>query len=125
MALNMQIVHPLKNKQPEKQCEIQQQNEGNVTHPYLEKKEIFEQQVKTIIIPISTYRNKQTHNTKSRCKKNRGCLVQLYEANHLYLMNIALIKKNLHEKHHLKISSISSEDDLSYQKHRESSKFRR
>ncbi len=41
------------------------------------------------------------------------------------MMKTALIKKNLQEKHHLKISSIRSEDDLSYQKHEESSKFRR
>jgi hypothetical protein len=26
------------------------------------------------------------HNAKPRCKKNRECLRQLYEANHLYLM---------------------------------------
>jgi hypothetical protein len=33
--------------------------------------------------------------------------MQLYEANHLYLMKIALITKNLQEKkHHLNISSI-------------------
>jgi hypothetical protein len=52
--------------------------------------------------------------------------MQLYEANHLYLMKIALITKNLQEKkHHLKISSIHSEDDLSYQKREESSKIRR
>ena len=30
------------------------------------------------------------------------------------MMKIAHIKKNLQEKHHLKISSIRSEDDLSY-----------
>ena len=80
MALNTQVLHPLKSKQPGKQCEVQKQNEGNITHLYLEKKGIFEQQVKTVIIPIPTYRNKQTHNTNSRSKKNRGCLVQLYEA---------------------------------------------
>jgi hypothetical protein len=51
--------------------------------------------------------------------------MQLYEANHLYLMKIALITKNLQKKHHLKISSIHSEDDLSYQKREESSKIRR
>ncbi len=59
---------------------VQQQNEDNATHIYLEKEKIFEQQVKTIIIPISIYRNKHKHNTNSRCKKNRECLVQLYEA---------------------------------------------
>ncbi len=51
--------------------------------------------------------------------------MQLYDANHLYLTKIALIKKNLQEKHHLEISSIRNEDDLSYQKRGESSKFRR
>jgi hypothetical protein len=50
---------------------------------------------------------------------------KLYEANHLYMMKIAPLKKNLQEKHHLKISSIRSEDDLSYEMHEESSKFRR
>jgi len=50
---------------------------------------------------------------------------KLYEANHLYMMKLALIKTNLQEKHHLKISSIHSEDDLSYQKREESSKIRR
>ncbi len=35
------------------------------------------------------------------------------------MMKIAHIKKNLQEKHHLKISSIRSEDDLSYEKHGE------
>ncbi len=65
------------------------------------------------------------HKTRTRCKKNRRFPVQLYEANHLYLMNIALIKKNLQGKHHLKISSIRNEDDLSHQKRERSSKFRR
>jgi hypothetical protein len=69
-----------KESNQEKQCEVQKQNEGNITHLYLKKKRIFEQQVKTVIIPIPTYRNKQTHKTNSRSKKNRGCLVQLYEA---------------------------------------------
>ena len=36
--------------------------------------------------------------------------MQLYEANHLYLMKIALIKENLQEKHHLEISSIHNEE---------------
>jgi hypothetical protein len=50
---------------------------------------------------------------------------KLYEAIHLYMMKIAHIKNILQEKHHLQISSIRSEDDLSYEKHGESSKFRR
>ncbi len=50
---------------------------------------------------------------------------KLYEANHLYMMTLALIKTNLKEKHHIKISPIHSKDDLSYLKHEESSKFRR
>jgi hypothetical protein len=80
MALNMQIFHQLRKQATRKTMHVQQQNEDNATHIYLEKEKIFEQQVKTIIIPISIYRNKHKHNTNSRCKKNRECLVQLYEA---------------------------------------------
>jgi hypothetical protein len=58
----------------------QQQNEDNAIHIYLEKEKIFEQQVKTIIIPISIYRNEHKHNTNSRRKKNKECLVQIYGA---------------------------------------------
>ncbi len=86
---------------------VQQQNEENATHMYLEKEKIFEQQVKTIIIPISIYRNKHKHNTNSRCKKNRERLVQFYEANHLYMMIIALIKRiykiNTTSRYHLSV----------------------
>ena len=50
---------------------------------------------------------------------------KLYEANHLYMMKLALIKTNLQGKHHIKISPIHSKDDLSIRKRGESSKFRR
>ncbi len=40
-------------------------------------------------------------------------------------MKVAIIKKNLQEKHHLEISSICNEDDLSHQKRGKSSKIRR
>jgi hypothetical protein len=48
--------------------------------PILKGKEIQPKQVKAIIILISTSTNKHMHNTNSRSKKNRECLVQLYEA---------------------------------------------
>ena len=38
---------------------------------------------------------------------------KLYEANHLYMMKLALIETNIQEKHHIKISPIHSKDDLS------------
>ncbi len=42
-----------------------------------------------------------------RCsRKNRNDRKKLYEANHLYLMKLALIRTNLQEKHHIKISPI-------------------
>ncbi len=86
---------------------VQQQNEDNATHIYLEKEKIFDQQVKTIIIPISIYRNEHKLNTNSRCKKNRECLVQLYEAIHLYMMIVALIKriykKDTTSRYHLSV----------------------
>jgi hypothetical protein len=50
---------------------------------------------------------------------------KLYEANHLYMMKLALIETNLQGKHHIKISPIHSKDDLSIKKRGESSKFRR
>jgi hypothetical protein len=37
---------------------------------------------------------------------------KLYEANHLYMMKLALIETNIQEKHHIKISPIHSKDDL-------------
>jgi hypothetical protein len=80
MVLNTQIFHPHKSKQPEKQCEVQQQNEENVTRLYSANKEEPTNQVKAMLIPISTYKNKHIHNANSCSKKNRGCLVQLYEA---------------------------------------------
>jgi hypothetical protein len=80
MALNMQIFHQLRKQATREIMSVQQRNEENATHIYLEKEKIFKQQVKTIIIPTSIYKNKHMHNTNSRSKKNRGCLVQLYEA---------------------------------------------
>ena len=80
MALNTQIFHPHKSKQPEKRCKKQQQNEEYATRLHSENKEEPTNQVKTIVIPISIYKNKHKRNTNSRSKKNRECLVQLYEA---------------------------------------------
>ncbi len=67
----------------------------------------------------------QYKNTLQKEQSDAPCnFIKLY---HLYLMKVALIKKNQQEKkqHHLKISPIRNEDDLSHQKHGESSKFRR
>jgi hypothetical protein len=68
------------NKQPEKRYKIQQQNKEKRHTPILKGKEIQPNQVKAIIILISTSTNKHMHNTNARSKKNRECLVQLYEA---------------------------------------------
>jgi hypothetical protein len=38
---------------------------------------------------------------------------KLYEANHLYMMKLALIETNQQRKYHIKISPIHSKDDLS------------
>ncbi len=75
MALNMQ-----NSIDSNKQTKKQQQKEENATRLHSENKEEPTNQVKVILIPISTYKNKHIHNTNSRSKKNRGCLVQLYEA---------------------------------------------
>ena len=69
-----------KNKQPERRYKIQQQNKEKRHTPILKGEEIQPNQVKAIIILISTSTNKHMHNTNSRSKKNRECLVQLYEA---------------------------------------------
>ncbi len=68
------------NKQPERRYKIQQQNKEKRHTPILKGKEIQPKQVKAIIILISTSTNKHMHHTNSRSKKNRECLVQLYEA---------------------------------------------
>jgi hypothetical protein len=51
----------------------------NAASLYSEKK-VQPNKVKTIIILISTYKNRHKHNAKSRSKKNWECLRQLYEA---------------------------------------------
>jgi hypothetical protein len=48
---------------------------------------------------------------------------KLYEANHLYVMKLALIETNLQGKHHIKISPIHSKDDLSIKNAEEVSNF--
>ena len=68
------------NKQPERRYKIQQQNKEKRHAPILKGKEVQPNQVKAIIILISTSTNKHMHNAKSRGKKNRECLRQLYEA---------------------------------------------
>jgi hypothetical protein len=80
MALNMQNSINSENKQPERRYKIQQQNEEKRHTLILKEKEIQPNQVKAIIILISTSTNEHMHNTNSRSKKNRECLRQLYEA---------------------------------------------
>jgi hypothetical protein len=80
MALNMQNFIDSENRQPENNTRYNNNMKENATRLYSEKKEIYNNQVKAFIIPISTYRNKNMHKTRTRCKKNRECLVQLYEA---------------------------------------------
>ncbi len=80
MALNMQNSIDSENSNQENKPRNKQQNEENATRLHLENKEEPTNQVTAIVIPISTYKNKHIHNTNSRSKKNRGCLVQLYEA---------------------------------------------
>jgi cellobiose phosphorylase len=80
MALNTQIFHPHKNKPPEKRYEIQRQNNEKRHTLILIGKESQPNQVKAFIILISTSTNNHKHNAKSRSKKNRECLRQLYGA---------------------------------------------
>jgi hypothetical protein len=80
MALNMQNSIDSKNSNQEKQTKKQHQKEENATRLHSENKGEPTIPVTAIVIPISTYKNKHIHNTNSRSKKNRGCLVQLYEA---------------------------------------------
>jgi hypothetical protein len=54
MALNMQIFHRKKEQATRKHYKIQQQNEGKRRSPILKGKEIQTNQVKPIIILIST-----------------------------------------------------------------------
>ena len=62
-----------------------------------------------------TSRTKQNTSLSLRCsRKYRMTENKLYEANHLYMMKLALIETNIQEKHHIKISPIHSKDDLSY-----------
>ena len=80
MALNMQNSIDSEKSNQENKPRNKQQNEENATRLHSEKIEEPTNQVKAIVIPISTYKNKNIHNTNSRSKKNRGCLVRLYEA---------------------------------------------
>jgi hypothetical protein len=73
------LINP-ENKQPERRHTIQQQNKEKRQTPILKEKKVQPNQVKTIIILISTHRSKHKHNAKSRGQKNRECLRQLYEA---------------------------------------------
>ncbi len=57
------------------------------------------------------------HNTSLslRCsRKDRTTGNKLYKANHLCMMKLAIIKEELQDNHHLKISFNHSKDDLSY-----------
>ncbi len=78
-AICKYFINP-KNKQPEGRYKIQQQYKEKTPHAYTQEKEVQPNQVNTIIILISTYRSKHKHNAKSRDRKNRECLRQLYEA---------------------------------------------
>jgi hypothetical protein len=118
------------NKRSEKRCKIQQQYKENATRLYSEKKlkEDLEQSSQShhnSQFNLSKQAYAQYENALQTEQSDAPCnFIKLY---HLYLMKIALIKKNQQEKrqHHLKISSIRNKDDLSHQKRGESSKFRR
>jgi hypothetical protein len=59
--------------------------------------------------------------------KQSNASIQLYDAIHLYLMRVALIKKDQQKKkqHRFKSLIIYSKEDLSNQNRRVSSNFRR
>jgi cell envelope opacity-associated protein A len=80
MARNMQIFHQLREQATRRTIQDTTTKERKTPHAYTQRKEVQPNQVKTIIILISTYRSKHKHNAKSRGKKNRECLRQLYEA---------------------------------------------
>jgi hypothetical protein len=80
MALNMQNSIDSEKIATRKTTQETTTNKENTTHLRSENKEEPTNHDKAILIPISTYTNKHIHNTNSRSKKNRGCLVQLYEA---------------------------------------------
>ncbi len=80
MALNMQNSIDSENSNQEIKPRNNNKMKENATRLHSQKIEEQTNQVTTIVIPISTYKNKRIHNTNSRSKKNRGCLVQLYEA---------------------------------------------
>jgi hypothetical protein len=80
MAPNTPILHPHKSKQPEKNNARYNSKMKKTSHAYTRQQRNQTIQVKAIVIPISTYKNKHMQNTNSRSKENRGCLVQLYEA---------------------------------------------
>ena len=80
MARNMQIFHQRRKQATRIKIHVQQQNKEKRHTPILKGREIQPNQVTAIINLISTSTNKHMHNTNSRSKKNRECLVQLYEA---------------------------------------------
>ncbi len=131
MALNTQIFQQLKTSdQKKKRCKIQQRYKENATRLYSERKP-----KKDLEQSSQSHYNSQFNLNKRAYAQYEDALqteqsdapcnfIKLY---HLYMMKIALIKE-ISEKtnqHHLKILSIRNEDDLSHQKHEESSKFRR
>jgi hypothetical protein len=80
MALNMPNSIDSENSNQENKPRNNNKMKKNATRLHSQKIEEPTHQVTNIVIPISTYKNKRIHNTNSRSKKNRGCLMQLYEA---------------------------------------------
>jgi hypothetical protein len=80
MALNMQNSIDSEHSNQENKPRHNNKMKKNTTRLHSENKEEPSNQVTAIVIPILTYKNKHIHNPNSRSKKNRGCLVQLYEA---------------------------------------------
>ena len=68
------------NKQPERRYKIQQQNKEKRHAPILKGKEVQPNQVKAIIILISTSTNKHMHNAQCEVSRQKEQRMQLYEA---------------------------------------------
>jgi hypothetical protein len=130
MALNTQIIQQLRKQAIRKErCNIQQRYKENATRLYSERKpkgdleqssqSHYNSQFNLNKQAYAQYEDAlQTEQSDAPCN-----FIKLY---HLYMMKIALTKEISRKKqHHLKISSIRNENDLSHQKREESSKFRR
>jgi hypothetical protein len=99
MALNMQIFQRTDNRENEARKATVVRKRHTHLHSKRKPKEDSKQSSQSHYNPhFNIKKNKHIHNTKPRCKKNRAMPVQLYEANHRYLMNMALIKTKLRSK---------------------------